>query len=97
MDAATKEIFLASSTCRKRRNSYLKKWDYLKSISREITQQDGIEIGMFIGANCMKALEPMEIISSRKDGPYANRTKLGWCVTRPIVNKSNNKSVTTSL
>ena len=69
MDAATKDIFQASSTCRKRRNSYLKKWDYLKSISREITQQDDIEIGMFIGANSMKALESVEVISSRKMVP----------------------------
>ena len=36
----------------------IKKWDYLKSISREINQQDDIEIGMLIGTNCMKALEP---------------------------------------
>ena len=38
----------------------VKKWDYLKSISREITQQDDIEIGMLIGANCMEALEPLK-------------------------------------
>ena len=36
----------------------IKKWDYLKSISREINQQDDIEIGMLIGTTCMKALEP---------------------------------------
>ena len=36
----------------------IKKWDYLKSISREMTQQDDIEIGMLIGENCMKTLEP---------------------------------------
>ena len=36
-----------------------------------------IEVGMFIGANCMKALEPMEIISSRNGGPHAYKTKLG--------------------
>ena len=71
----------------------VKKWDYLKSISREITQQDDIEIGMLIGANCMEALEPFEIIYSKNDGPYAYRTKLGWCIVVPIVNKSSNKSV----
>ena len=35
---------------------------------------------MLIGANCMKALEPMEIISSRNGGPHAYKTKLGWCI-----------------
>ena len=73
--------------------SKIKKWDYLKFISREITQQDDIEIGTLIGANCIKALEPLEIISSRNDGPYAQRTKLGWCIVGPIINKSSNKSV----
>ena len=70
----------------------INKWDYLKSISREITQQD-IEIEMLIGANYMKALEPLEIISSRNDGPYAHRTKLGWCLVGPTVNNSSNKSL----
>ena len=37
----------------------IKKWDYLKFISREITQQDDIEIGTLIGANCIKALESL--------------------------------------
>ena len=37
----------------------INKWDYLKSTSREITQQGDIEIGMLIGANCMKGLEPL--------------------------------------
>ena len=48
---------------------------------------------MLIGVNCMKALEPLEIISSRNDGPYAYMKKLGWCIVEPIVNKSKNKSV----
>ena len=55
----------------------IKKWTYLKSISREITKQDDIEIGILIGVNCMKTLESLKIISSRNDGPYTYRTKLG--------------------
>ena len=72
----------------------IKKWDYLKSINREITQQDDMEIGMLIGANWIKSLELLEIISSRNDGPYAYMTKLGWYIVGPIVNKRSNKSVT---
>ena len=67
----------------------IKKWDYLKSISIEITQEEDRNKN----ANCMKALEPLEIISSRNDGSYAYRTNLGWCIVGPIVNKSSNKSV----
>ena len=70
-----------------------KKLDYLKSISREITQQGDTELGMLIGANCMKALELLETISSRNDGPYAYSKKLDWCIVGPIVNKYSNKSV----
>ena len=48
---------------------------------------------MLIGANCMKVLESLEIISSRIDGPYAYRTKLAMCIVEHIVNKSRNISV----
>ena len=54
----------------------IEQWEYLKPISKVITQMDNIEVGMLSGANCMKALKPMEIVSSRNDGPYAYRTKL---------------------
>ena len=37
---------------------------------------DNAEVGILIGANFMKALEPMEIISSRDGGPYAYGIKL---------------------
>ena len=60
----------------------IEQWEYLKPISEVTTQMDNIEVGMLIGANCMKcmkALEPMEIISSRNGEPHACKTKLGWC------------------
>ena len=55
-----------------------------KTNLKRITQVDNIEVGILVGANCMKALEPMEIISSRNGGPYAYRTKLGWCLVGPV-------------
>ena len=48
---------------------------------------------MLIGANYMKALEPMEIISSRYGGMYAYRRKLGWCIVGPITTSRNDASV----
>ena len=42
----------------------IKKWKYLNQITAEITQDDDTEVGILIGANCMKALEPMKIIAS---------------------------------
>ena len=37
-----------------------------------------------IGAKCLKALEPLEVIVSERDGLYAFRSALGWCVVGPL-------------
>ena len=71
----------------------IKKWKYLNPITVEITQHHDIEIGILIGANCMKALEPVEIIASKDGGPYAYKTKWGWCIVAPIVSDKNRKAL----
>ena len=43
-----------------------------------------MEIGLLIGANCSKALEPNKIIPSRNGRLYAFRSILGWCVVGPV-------------
>ena len=48
---------------------------------------------MLIGANCMKALEPLKIIPSKDGGPYAYQTKLGWCIVGPIQNVGHQNSL----
>ena len=53
-------------------------WEYLKSITKEIVQNDDVCIGLLIQTNCRKALEPMQVI--------ANEIRLGWCIVRPIMN-----------
>ena len=53
------------------------KWKYLDSVKSEITEKDDIKIGMLIGANCIKTLEPLKVISYKNGGPYAYQTKLG--------------------
>ena len=40
----------------------IKQWDYLKLITSDITQTDGIKVGLLIGANCMKALESLKVM-----------------------------------
>ena len=37
----------------------------------------------------MKALEPMQVTASENGGPYAYRTRLGWCIVRQIMNGDN--------
>ena len=50
-------------------------------------------IGLLIGANCLKALEPMQIIATESSGSYAYRTTLGWCIVGPIMNGDNKDSI----
>ena len=71
----------------------ISKWEYLKPISNEIVQDEDIVVGLLIGANCMKALEPMKIIPSKEDGSYAYRTLLGWCIVGPIINTEMERSI----
>ena len=62
----------------------IRECEYLQPISNEIVQNDDVHIGLLIGANCMKALEPTRILRSQDGGPYAYKTRLGWCVVGPI-------------
>ena len=41
----------------------------------------------------MKALEPIQVIATESGGPYAFRTRLGWCIVGPIMNGNNKDSI----
>lgn len=43
-----------------------------------------VGIGLLIGNNVPKALEPWMIINSHENGPYAVKTILGWTVKGPL-------------
>ena len=43
----------------------IKKWEYLYGIVTSIPDKN-VEVGLIIGVNCIKALEPLEFISSKK-------------------------------
>ena len=40
----------------------IREWEYLQPISNEIVQNDDDLVGLLIGENCMKALEPTRIL-----------------------------------
>ena len=42
----------------------LKRWDYLEKISKELGDNKDISVDLLIGANCLEALEPVEVIHS---------------------------------
>ncbi len=69
------------------RETDLQRWPYLKTVhSPEI--EAGIEL--LIGTNVPKALEPLEVIRSVNDGPYAIRTILGLTVNGPLFKDGEN-------
>ena len=55
----------------------IEEWDYLKTISSEITQTSDVEVGLLIGVNCIKVLESLKATADNDGGPYAYQTRLG--------------------
>ena len=73
----------------------IKKWKYLQEISEESSQSDYGKVELLVGANCPRALAPVQVIASRDGGPYAMKTVLGWCIVGPIAQiNSRNGSLT---
>ena len=62
-------------------------------VKSETTQRDDTKIGLLTEANCMKVLEPLKIIPSKNDGPYAYQTALGWCTVGPRQNVVHQNSL----
>ena len=50
----------------------------------EMKMDRNLDVKLLIGTNCLKDLEPQEVISCQGDGTCAFKTKLGWCVVEPI-------------
>ncbi len=55
----------------------LEKWSYLSRVHLPTLES---EVGLLIGVNAYKAMQPWEIINSQNNGPYAVKTALGWVV-----------------
>ena len=51
---------------------------------------DNLPVGLLIGANCVKALELLETLQSINEGPYAFKTRLGWCIIGPVSQNNEN-------
>ena len=42
------------------------------------------DVGLLIGVNVPKAMEPWDVISSGDEGPFAVKTVLGWVINGPL-------------
>ena len=58
----------------------IQKWSYLEAIKDEVCRTDKLKVGVLIRANSVWCKEPLKVIKSQEDGPYAFRTKIGWCL-----------------
>ena len=54
----------------------LKKWDHFEKISKEPSENENISVDLLTGANCLEALDPVEVIPRQNDKPIAIRTAL---------------------
>ncbi|CAM4597167.1 unnamed protein product [Leuciscus chuanchicus] len=63
------------------RQDDLAKWPHLKHVYLPEIDTD---VELLIGMNVPRALEPLEIIRSVDEGPYAIKTMLGWTVNGPL-------------
>lgn len=59
----------------------IKKWPYLQEV--DLTPINA-SIGLLIGGNAPKAMEPLRVINSEGSGPYAVKTLLGWVISGPL-------------
>ena len=69
----------------------INKWKYLREI--KLPELD-CEIGLLIGTNAPKLMEPWKIINSQNGGPFAVKTVLGWVVNG--LNQETTESENTS-
>ena len=55
-------------------------WPHLEPIANQLLPIANCEIGLLIGYNCARAMMPREVIPPNGEGPYAQRTDLGWSI-----------------
>ena len=62
-----------------------RRWKHLNWIAEFMPSKlHGAKVGLLIGSNCSKALEPMDILASATGGPYALKTFAGWAMVGPL-------------
>ena len=61
----------------------IKRWDYPDKMKAEVNANDNTEVTLLIGANCVKSLEPRELIASNNVGPVHSKHSLdGICIVK---------------
>ena len=67
-----------------------RRWHHLASIAENlIFPKEDIDVGLLIGANCIRAIKPREIIPGGDDDPYAKKTALGWGIVGRVTSNDS--------
>lgn len=53
-------------------------WSHLEVVADKLMPLNDCEFGLLIGYDCARALTPREVIPAVGNGPYAQKTDLGW-------------------
>lgn len=70
----------------------LQRWQHLQQIVTYIKpHMPHMKIGLLIGSNCPAALEPLEVVPTSGNGPFAMRLRHGWTVNGPVYVKLNSE------
>ncbi|XP_064647035.1 uncharacterized protein LOC135499916 [Lineus longissimus] len=59
----------------------IQKWSYLKDIPLHTIDSD---VELLIGVNVPMMLQPLEVVPSQDNGPFAVRTAFGWVINGPL-------------
>jgi len=63
----------------------LSDFPHLQNIASKLPQyMPELEVGLLIGSNVPRALEPLEVFPAQGDGPYAVRMRHGWTIHGPL-------------
>ena len=67
------------------RREHIKEIPHLKEIAGKLPDyMKDIKVGILIGNNCSKALQPLKVIPTHNDGPYAIKLHHGWTIIGPL-------------
>ena len=60
------------------------RWSHLGSIAQQMPDyQPELGVGLLIGSNCPTAHEPLQVVPSQGNGPYAMLLRHGWTINGP--------------
>ena len=54
------------------------RWPHLRPVVNQLMPKSNCGVGLLIGYNCPQALVPREVVPPIGNGPFAQRTDLGW-------------------